>query len=114
MEMYFDGACRKSGAGARVIFVMPKEAIIPYSFTLTSAISNNAAEYEALIIGLEIAHNIGVSTLFVYGDSQLVINQLTGVYAVKKGRACAIFSKSKGTYIHVPYPRNSTCYTKSK
>ena len=72
--MYFDGARRKSRAGAGVIFVTPEEAIIPYSFTLISAISNNAAEYEALIIGLEIAHNMGLSTLSVYGDSQLVIN----------------------------------------
>jgi hypothetical protein len=58
-QMYFDGACRKSGAGAGVMFVTPDEAILPYSFTLTSAVSNNAAEYEALIIGLEIAHNMG-------------------------------------------------------
>jgi hypothetical protein len=51
-QMYFDGACRKSGAGAGVVFVTPDEAILPYSFTLTSAVSNNVAEYEALIIGL--------------------------------------------------------------
>ena len=59
--MYFDGACRKSGAGAWVVFVTPDEVILPYFFTLTSAISNNAAEYDqALIIGLEMAHNMGV------------------------------------------------------
>jgi ribonuclease HI len=83
-QMYFDGACRKSGAGAGVIFVTPDEAIIPYSFTLISAVSNNAAEYEALIIGLETAYNMGLNTLYVYGDSQLVINQLLGTYVVKK------------------------------
>ena len=68
-QMYFDGACQKSGACAGVMFVTPDEAILSYSFTLTSAVSNNAAEYEALIIGLEMAHNMGLNTLSVYGDS---------------------------------------------
>jgi hypothetical protein len=49
-QMYFDGACRSLGAGTGIVFVTPDEAIIPYSFMLTSAVSNNAAEYEALII----------------------------------------------------------------
>jgi ribonuclease HI len=50
-------------------FVTPDEAILPYSFKLTSAVSNNATEYEALIIGLEIAHNMGLNKLLAYGDS---------------------------------------------
>lgn len=58
-QMYFDGACRKSGACARVVFVTPNEAILPYSFTLTWAISNNVVGYEALIIGPKISHNMG-------------------------------------------------------
>ena len=94
-QMYFDGARRKSGAGAGVIFVTLDEAIIPYSFTLTSAISNNAAEYEALIIGLEIAHNMELNTLTIYGDSQLIINQLLGIYAVKKEGLVPYFQREK-------------------
>jgi ribonuclease HI len=93
--MYFDGACRKSGAGAGVIFVTPNEDIIPYSFTLTSAVSNNSAEYEALIIGLELAINMGLDSLTVYGDSQLVINQLLGIYMVKKEELMPYFKKAK-------------------
>jgi hypothetical protein len=51
-QMYFDGASQRSGAGMGVVFITLDEAIIPYSFTLASAVSNNAAEYEALIIRL--------------------------------------------------------------
>ena len=83
-QMYFNGACRQSGSGTGVVFITPNEGVIPYSFTLTSAVSNNSAEYEALIIGLEIAINMGLDTLSIYGDSQLVINQLMGTYMVKK------------------------------
>ena len=28
-EMYFDGACRRSGAGAGVVFITPSEGVIP-------------------------------------------------------------------------------------
>jgi ribonuclease HI len=83
-QMYFDGASQKSGACAGVVFVTPDEGIIPYSFTLTLAVSNNVTDYEALIIGLKIAHSMGISTLHVYGDSQLIVNQLLGVYTIKK------------------------------
>ena len=37
-KIYFHGACRKSRAGAGVVFVTPGEVILPYSFTLTSAV----------------------------------------------------------------------------
>lgn len=54
--MYFDGAARQSGYGDGIVFRTPnKQGFIPYSFTLTSVTSNNEAEYEALIIGLELA-----------------------------------------------------------
>jgi hypothetical protein len=99
-QMYFDGACRKSGAGAGVIFVTPDEAIIPYSFTLISAVSNNAAEYEALIIGLETAYNMGQYALCLWRFP--IGNQSTiGNIRCKERRARAISSKSKGTHIYV-------------
>uniref|UniRef100_A0A6N2N2Z4 RNase H type-1 domain-containing protein n=1 Tax=Salix viminalis TaxID=40686 RepID=A0A6N2N2Z4_SALVM len=42
------------------------------------------AEYQALILGLEMAMNIKMSRLKVFGDSQLVIRQLLSLYEVKK------------------------------
>uniref|UniRef100_A0A803LJ33 RNase H type-1 domain-containing protein n=1 Tax=Chenopodium quinoa TaxID=63459 RepID=A0A803LJ33_CHEQI len=46
--------------------------------------SNNMAEYQALIMGLQMAVEMGIQDLDVYGDSQLVISQLLGEYEVKK------------------------------
>ncbi|KAL0423258.1 UNVERIFIED_CONTAM: hypothetical protein Sradi_0860600 [Sesamum radiatum] len=54
-KMYFDGASHKEGAGAGVVFVTSEGKVLPYSFTLTQNCSNNVAEYQALILGLEIA-----------------------------------------------------------
>ncbi|KAH0727912.1 hypothetical protein KY289_003961 [Solanum tuberosum] len=74
----------REGAGAGVIFVTSREEILPYSFTLTQCCSNNVAEYQALILGLEMAVDMKQLHLQVFGDSELVINQLLGSYEVKK------------------------------
>ena len=47
------------------------------AFKLEGNYSNNQIEYEALIIGLEILLEMGIKSVEVYGDSQLVIRQFT-------------------------------------
>ncbi|XP_074277586.1 uncharacterized protein LOC141601220 [Silene latifolia] len=83
-QMYFDGATRKDGAGAGVIFVTPQNHLMPYSFSPTQLCSNNMVEYQALILGLQMAIEIGVRDMDIYGDSELVVNQVLGEYEVKK------------------------------
>ncbi|XP_071932974.1 uncharacterized protein [Coffea arabica] len=83
-SMYFDRAAHRDGAGAGVVFYTPEADILPYSFTLTRRCSNNVAEYQALIFGLETAVDMKQLHLRVYGDSKLVVNQLLSVYDVKK------------------------------
>ncbi|XP_057803526.1 uncharacterized protein LOC131018841 [Salvia miltiorrhiza] len=82
--MFFDGASHREGAGAGVVFVSPERQVLPYSFTLTENCSNNVAEYQALILGLEMALDMQQSHLKVYDDSKLVVNQILGLYEVKK------------------------------
>ena len=82
--MFFDGSARKDGAGAGVVFVSPERHVLPYSFSLSELCSNNVAEYQALIMGLQMAVEMKISSLEVYGDSMLVINQLLTHYEVRK------------------------------
>ncbi|KAL0320195.1 UNVERIFIED_CONTAM: hypothetical protein Sradi_5281000 [Sesamum radiatum] len=89
--MYFDGVSHKEGAGAGVIFITSNGEILPYSFTLTQNCSNNVAD-QALILGLEMAVDIKQLHLKVFGDSKLVINQLLGLYEVKKPELFPYFS----------------------
>ncbi|KAA0065979.1 uncharacterized protein E6C27_scaffold62G00640 [Cucumis melo var. makuwa] len=81
--MYFDGAVRRSCAGADIVLISPEKHMFPYSFALAELCSNNVAEYQALIIGLQMALEIGVSFIEIYGDSKLIINQLSLQYDVK-------------------------------
>ena len=83
-EMYFDGAARQDGAGAGVILLSPEKHVFTYSFTLTNLCSNNVAEYQALVLGLQMAKEMKIQDLDVYGDSKLVIHQLLNDYDVKK------------------------------
>ncbi|KAH0639695.1 hypothetical protein KY285_036281 [Solanum tuberosum] len=82
-KMYFDGAAHRGGAGASVVLITSQEEILPFSFTLKQCCSNNVTEYQALILGLEMAVDMMQLNLQVFGDSQLVINQLLGSYEVK-------------------------------
>ncbi|XP_074297443.1 uncharacterized protein LOC141628169 [Silene latifolia] len=83
-QMYFNRATRQDGAGAGVVFVTSQNHLMPYAFTLTQLCTNNMAEYQALILGLQMAIEIGVRDMDIYGDSKLVVNQVLGEYEVKK------------------------------
>src|ERR1700722_13136810 len=86
--MYFDGASRagqngKIIAGVGVVLVSPQNYVLPRTFSLTEPCTNNAAEYNALIIGMQLAEEIGVKHLEAYGNSKLIVNQVRGEYEVR-------------------------------
>lgn len=56
--------------------------------------TNNVAEYNALIAGLELAKGLGVSGVDVFGDSQLVIKQMRGEYRVKHPAMRPLYEKA--------------------
>jgi ribonuclease HI len=74
--MYFDGSLMKTGAGAGLLFISPLEKHLRYVLRLPFPVSNNVAEYEALVNGLRITIELGVRRLDARGDSQLVIDQV--------------------------------------
>jgi len=45
--------------------------------------TNNQAEYQALVAGIKHAHELGVTELECFLDSELVVKQLNGQYRVK-------------------------------
>ncbi|XP_070664565.1 uncharacterized protein [Malus domestica] len=83
-RMFFDGSARADGAGAGVVFMSPQRQILPYSFQLSELCSNNVAEYQAMIIKLQMVINMEIIALEVYGNSKLIINQLLTEYEVRK------------------------------
>jgi hypothetical protein len=75
-RMYFDGSLKLQGAGTGILFTAPGGEHLRYALQLLFPASNNAAKYEALIHGLNIAISLGIKRLMVYGDSLVVISQI--------------------------------------
>ena len=56
--------------------------------------TNNIAEYEALIWGLEAALDLGITDITVLCDSELVVRQVNGVYKVKHPNMRPLFVRT--------------------
>ena len=77
--------------------------------------TNNVAEYTAAILGLERARELGATEVLLRSDSQLLINQLTGVYKVKTPHLQPLHRKLRALaagferirFEHVPRERNT-------
>jgi len=62
---------------------LPQNHVLPRVFSLTTPCSNNVEEYNALLIGLQLTHEMGVRYLETYGDSKLIVNQVKGEYEIR-------------------------------
>ncbi|KAL5579000.1 hypothetical protein UlMin_011442 [Ulmus minor] len=83
-ELMFDGVASAKGGGIRIVLTGPESQVLTKTCKLLYSCSNNEAEYEALIVGMEMAEKEDVKRLIIKGDSRLVIQQLKGAFAVKE------------------------------
>ena len=82
--IYFDGSLKIDGGGAGLLFISPKGEQLKYVFQIMFKVSNNEAEYEALLHGLRLAVSLGIKRLLVYGDSLLVVQQVNKEWDINK------------------------------
>lgn len=78
-KLHFDGSVCKSGCGVGVIIISPSSVVFEAFNQLNHECTNNQAEYEAHLFGLELLHDMGVKCLEAYGDSLLVVQQVSKV-----------------------------------
>ncbi|NLE22249.1 MAG: Nif3-like dinuclear metal center hexameric protein [Actinobacteria bacterium] len=116
-RLYTDGGARgnpgPAGIGARLLTAGGDvvEEVADFIGTAT----NNVAEYQALLAGLEVALDRGVERLDVFLDSELVVRQVNGSYKVKDAglkplhqQACLLLSKFHEVDVkHVPREQNA-------
>ncbi|XP_043694071.1 uncharacterized protein LOC122644749 [Telopea speciosissima] len=82
-QLYFDGATNQKGFRAGVLLVTPEDFYLPIAFRLEFRCTNNIAEYEACVVGLEMALSVGVEKIRVFGESSVVICQIQGKWRTK-------------------------------
>ncbi|XP_020254169.1 uncharacterized protein LOC109831246 [Asparagus officinalis] len=87
-QLFFDDASHigMSGSivtGVGVVLISLQNLVLPQAFSLMEPCTNNVAEYNALLIGLELATELEINHLEAYDDSQLIVKQMTGEYEVR-------------------------------
>jgi ribonuclease HI/transposase InsO family protein len=120
--MYFDGSLKLQRAGAGILFIAPGGEQLKYALQLLFLVSNNAAEYEALIHRLNIAISLGIKRLMVYGDSLVFISKINKEWDCSNdsmGKYCTAVRKLEDKFEglefhHVERDRNATADALSK
>ncbi|MBP7232263.1 MAG: ribonuclease HI family protein [Syntrophaceae bacterium] len=85
VKLFSDGACRGNpglGGGGAVI-TDEADRVLWQGKEFLGHCTNNIAEYKALILGLKGALSLNYKNLNVYLDSELLANQINGLYRVK-------------------------------
>jgi ribonuclease HI len=85
-SMFFDGACTKETVGEGVVLISPSKETIHLSFKIDFQVTNNIAEYEALLFDLNTAKEMNIKRLQAYGDVDLIIQQVNKSFQAKHVR----------------------------
>lgn len=79
VHLYFDGASRGNPGPAAIGWVLVSgDGIVAEDGARIGEATNNRAEYEALIRGLEAARDYGFDEIEIRGDAELIVRQVRG------------------------------------
>ncbi|XP_031387172.1 uncharacterized protein LOC116200463 [Punica granatum] len=85
-KIYFDGAVNSTGSRVGAMLISPNERHYPVAVKVDFSCTNNVAEYEAYILGLQATIDFKVKELEVFGDSILTIFQTLGQWKTKDAK----------------------------
>jgi ribonuclease HI len=85
LNLHVDGGARGNPGPAAAAAVLTDQAgkVVHQGGYFLGRATNNVAEYQGLIRGLEAALRMGANQLSVYSDSELLVRQMQGKYRVK-------------------------------
>ena len=83
--VHVDGGARGNPgpAAAACVISSPGGEVLGEHAQLLGTVTNNVAEYRALLLGLQQARELGANEIEVIGDSELISKQVNGLYKVK-------------------------------
>jgi ribonuclease HI len=92
-----DGGARGNPgpAGCGAVLTLPNGDVVASLNKFLGNTTNNVAEYQGLLLGLEAAQAHGASSLEVRLDSELIVRQLNGQYKVKSPHLKPLFDQAK-------------------
>ncbi|GJR48845.1 reverse transcriptase domain-containing protein [Tanacetum coccineum] len=83
-KLYTDRALSFVRSGAGPMLISPEGKEYTYDLSFEFETTNNKAEYEALLAGLRIAQEMEIKSLAIFADSQLIVNQIKGLFEARQ------------------------------
>lgn len=99
-----DGGARGNPGPAAVAAVVTGEdgEVLREESRLIGKATNNVAEYRALILGIELAAELGADEVELIGDSELIVRQIEGRYKVKDAGLKPLHAEAKKALAELP------------
>ncbi|HET7528861.1 MAG TPA: reverse transcriptase-like protein [Candidatus Saccharimonadales bacterium] len=96
-KLYTDGGSRGNPGQSACAFVICKldDSVVEKSGYYMGVATNNQAEYQGMIKGLERCQDLGIDKIRLFSDSQLVVNQMNGFYKVKNQELAPLHQQLK-------------------
>jgi ribonuclease HI len=102
VTLYADGSSKGNPGegGAGVVIKDDLERTVSQRKRYLGSVTNNIAEYQALILGLQEAKQLGTQEVEICLDSELVVNQIKGVYRVRDSKLKPLEGEVRGLLKH--------------
>lgn len=97
LHTYCDGGARGNPGPAAngVVVTTPAGEILEEATQILGETTNNRAEYQGMLLALDVAKRCKGKKLICYSDSQLMVNQLNGLYRIKDAMLKGLADKVK-------------------
>jgi ribonuclease HI len=79
-KLFFDGSACREGQDVGIVLISPRGTVFEQSVHLGYFYTNNQAKYKAIMLGLQILSSMGIKHVDAFGDSLLVVQQITGTF----------------------------------
>jgi ribonuclease HI len=93
--LFTDGGSRGNpGKAASAAFLLNDDGkMVDFVGNYLGQATNNEAEYDGLYQGVKLAHKNGVTDIVIRMDSELIVNQINGIYKVKEPKLAQLNQK---------------------
>ena len=114
-NVYVDGAANQRGSRVRLVLVSPEQITIEKSLSLGFSVTNNEAEYEALLEGMSMVQRMEGKAVKMFSDSRLIVGQVKGELEARDERMQGYLSNVRHlqsrfesfSLLHVPRSGNT-------
>jgi ribonuclease HI len=108
--LFFDGSSCGKGGAVGILLISRRGEMFEFAIPIQPTVTNNQAEYEALLRGLQYLKKARAISVKIYGDSELVIKQLNDQYECRSDILRSYYEQCKEILKKLSVS-NSTAYS---